>query len=115
MRKLLSGKFPALLLLITSLSMQAQPAAAQGGMWGNGWHDGWGWGHMFFGSFIMLLFWGGLVLLIIFAVRWMGAGPPRGGDGPAPANRALAILEERYARGEIDKDEFEERRRLLAK
>ena len=111
MRELLKGKFPALLLLVTFLSMQAQSATAQPGMWG----DGWGWGHMFFGSFMMLLFWGGLVILIVLAVRWMSAGSPRGGDGPAPGNRALDILEERYARGEIDKEEFEERRRLLSK
>ena len=111
MQKLLKGKFPVLLLLATSLCLQAQSATAQGGMWG----DGWGWGHMFFGSFMMLLFWGGLIILIVFAVRSMGSGSPRGGDGPAPGNRALDILEERYARGEIDKEEYEERRRLLSK
>jgi putative membrane protein len=111
MQKLLKGKFPALLLLATSLSLQAQSATAQGGMWG----DGWGWGHMFFGSFMMLLFWGGLIIVIVLAVRWASTGPARGGDGPAPGNRALDILEERYARGEIEKEEYEERRRLLSK
>jgi putative membrane protein len=111
MQKLLKGKFPALLLLATFLSLQAQSATAQGGMWG----DGWGWGHMFFGSFMMLLFWGGLIILVVFAVRSMGTGSPRGGVGPAPGNRALDILEERYARGEIEKEEYEERRRLLSK
>ena len=111
MRKRLKGRFPALLLLMLSLSMQVQPATAQSDMLGGGW----GWGHMFFGSFMMLLFWGGLVILIIFAVRRMGTGSPRGGDGPAPGNRALDILEERYARGEIEKEEYQERRRLLAK
>ncbi len=111
MRKRLKGRFPALLLLMLSLSMQVQPATAQSDMWGGGW----GWGHMFFGSFMMLLFWGGLIILIVFAVRSMGTGSPRGGDGPAPGNRALDILEERYARGEIEKEEYEERRRLLSK
>jgi len=115
MRKLLKGKFPALLLLVTSLSVHAQSATAQADTWGGRWHDGWGWGHMFFGSFMMLLFWGGLVILIVLAVRWMSAGSLRGGDGPAPGNRALDILDERYARGEIDKQEYEERRRLLSK
>jgi len=86
MRKLLKGKFPALLFLVTFLSVQAQSATAQGGMWGDDWHGGWG--HMFFGSFIMLLFWGGLVILIVFAVRWMGAGSPRGSLGcPARSQR----------------------------
>jgi putative membrane protein len=115
MQKLLKGKFPALLLLMTSLSVQAQSATAQGGMWGDGWHGSWGWGHMFFGSFMMLLFWGGLIIVIVLAVRWVSTGPARGGDGPAPGNRALDILEERYARGEIEKEEYQERRRLLSK
>ena len=109
------GTFPALLLLLTPLSIQAQSATAQADTWGGGWHDGWGWGHMFFGSFMMLLFWGGLVILIVLAVRGMGAGSPRGGDGLPPQNRALDILEERYARGEIEKEEYEERRRLLSR
>jgi putative membrane protein len=95
--------------------MQAHSAAVQADDWGGGWHDGWGWGHMFFGSFMMLLFWGGLIILIVLAVRWMGGGPARGGDGPAQGKRALDILEERYARGEIDKEEFEERKQLLTK
>ena len=115
MRKVLKGKFRALLLLVTSLSVQTQPVTAQADTWGGDWHDGWGWGHMFFGSFMMLLFWGGLIILIVLAVRRMGGGPARGGDGPAPGNRALEILEERYARGEIDKEEFEERKQLLSK
>ena len=115
MRKLPNGKFYMPLLLVMSLSMQANSAAGQADTWGGGWHGGWGWGHMFFGSFMMLVFWGGLIILIIFAVRLMGRGPARGSDGPAPGNRALDILEERYARGEIDKEEFEERRRLLSK
>jgi putative membrane protein len=45
-------------------------------------------------------------------VRWLGGV----GGGPAQGSKpkaALDILEERFARGEIDKDEFEDRRRAL--
>ena len=115
MQKLLKGRLPTLLLLVMSLSMQASAVTARADSWAGDWHDGWGWGHMFFGSFMMLLFWGGLIILIVLAVRWIGSSPGRGGDGAAPENRALGILEERYARGEIDKEEFEERKRLLSK
>jgi putative membrane protein len=77
------------------------------------WGWGWGWGHMIFGSLMMVLFWGGIILLIVLAVRWLGAGSA--GAAAAPARKtAIEILEERFARGEIDKEEFEERKRHLS-
>lgn len=115
MHKLLKAKSSAFTVLVTMISTPSLSASAQADSWGGGWHNGWGWGHMFFGSIMMVLFWGGLILLVIFAVRSMGAGSGRGRDERELANRALEILEERFARGEIDKEEFEERRRLLSK
>ena len=53
-----------------------------------------------------------IVAVIVLLVRWLG-----GGVGIAPWARgraALQILQERFARGEIDKDEYEERRRILS-
>jgi putative membrane protein len=58
---------------------------------------------MFFGPVMMLLFVAACVAVGYLVMR---SGGPRGG-------RAMQILEERYARGEIDQAEFEERRRLL--
>ena len=57
-----------------------------------------------------------VVALAVAAARWLGAGGPSGGQAvPPPGGRsALDVLRDRFARGEIDKDEFEERRRLLA-
>ncbi len=77
------------------------------------WHYGWGWGHMLFGSLMMILFWGGIILLIVLVVRWLGGGSVRETPQP-PRNKALDVLKERFARGEIDKEEFEERSRLLS-
>ena len=74
----------------------------------------WGWGHMIFGPLTMLVFWGGLIVLIVVAVRWLGAGSSHSGQAPGTSQKsALVILEERFARGEIDKEEYEERRRVL--
>ena len=77
------------------------------------WGAGWG---MLFGPLMMIVFLAAVVALAVAAARWLGAGGPSGGQAvPPPGGRsALDVLRDRFARGEIDKDEFEERRRLLA-
>jgi len=60
----------------------------------------------FFGWTTMIVFWGAIVALVVWAIR---SGTTRIG----PGSDALGILERRYAAGEIDRDEFEERKRLL--
>lgn len=72
-----------------------------------GWGGGWGW----FG--LMHILWWLLVILgIVALVRWTaGVGPRQA--GPREEDRSLAILRERYARGEINKTEFEDRKRDL--
>ncbi len=57
----------------------------------------------------MLLFWVGIVVLIVWGVRQIGGSSTSNDAG----NRALEILEERFARGEIDADEFHRRRSEL--
>jgi putative membrane protein len=73
---------------------------------------GYGWGGWVFGALMMLLFWGGLVALVVFAIRGWG-GSQRENSGQPRTQDARAILEERFARGEISKEEFEERRGVL--
>ncbi len=59
---------------------------------------------------MMLLFWGVLIVLIVMAVRWFGnSGGPTGGG----KLNAQDILKERFARGEIDEDEFKKRKAAL--
>ena len=74
-------------------------------MWGDmmGWGSGWG----LFGILHMLLWWVLIILGIVVLARWVFGGAP--GRRPSE-DRALAILRERYARGEIDKAEFEARK-----
>ena len=103
-------------LLGALAALGASPAAAQqgqGGYYGHGhmW-DGGGW-WMFLGPLWMLVILGVLIAGIVLLVRWLGGGPVVGGHGPAASSRALDILKERFARGEIDEEEFEKRRRLL--
>ncbi len=78
------------------------------------WHSHWGWGGMWAGGLGMLLFWGVIILLIVLLVRGLGGGRAERGASAPGANSALQILQERFARGEIDKSEYEERRKVLA-
>jgi putative membrane protein len=99
------------------IAFAAMPALAQTGAERPGyWHYGWDWGggHMIFGSLMMFLFWGIIIIVIVLAVRWLGSGSSHGTPPAVSRNKALDILQERFARGEIDKDEFEERKRLLS-
>ncbi len=68
----------------------------------------WGWGGMIFGPIMMIA----LVILIVFLVRWL-VESGRGSTSPgSPLQTPLDILKERFAKGEIDQDEFEQRRRV---
>ena len=78
-------------------------------MWGGGWYG------MIFGPLIMILVLAVVIAAVVLAVRWLGG--PWHGAAPShhapPGRTPLDILKERFARGEIEKEEFEERRRLL--
>jgi putative membrane protein len=76
------------------------------------WNSGW-WYGMFFGPILMIVFIGIAVVVVVLLVRWLGGSIP-GLGSPTPTERdPLDILKERFARGEIDKEEFEERRKVL--
>jgi putative membrane protein len=62
-----------------------------------------------FGGIFMILWWVLIIVGIVALVKWMGTSSGRsGGD-----SKALDILKERYARGEIDEQEFQKRKRDL--
>jgi putative membrane protein len=104
-------------LIAAPAALAALPAAAQTPAYRPdymhwGWE--WGWGHMAFGSIMMLLFWGGFVVAFVLAARWIGSDSAPGALPTASSNKAIDLLRERFARGEIDKAEFEERKRILS-
>jgi putative membrane protein len=75
---------------------------------------GWGWIGAIFGLLIFLLIAAVLTAGLIYLLRALRRPQP---DPPDLSNqsgdRALRILDERYARGEIDHDDYEQRRRVL--
>jgi putative membrane protein len=83
------------------------------------WINGFRWGGMMlFGGLFMLLFWGGVVALIVLAVWTLtrADGSRSGGSASSSSHtsgRALEILKERYARGELTKEQFDTMRRDL--
>ncbi len=69
-----------------------------------GWGGGWG----FFGMVHMVLWWLLLVLGIVVLAKWVFGGT---GGRKASEDHALALLRERYARGEIGKEEFDQKKK----
>ena len=77
--------------------------------WGWRMHPMWGWGWGVGMMGMMLLCWGVMLVAGIAGIRWFI------GQSKTPrADAAMEILRERFARGEIDKDEFETKKRELS-
>jgi len=77
------------------------------------WNQGWGFMHGF-GWIFGALFWLVVILGIVALLRWLSSSS--GQDLPPPKQKsALEILDERFARGEIDQQEYEHKREVLKK
>ena len=78
------------------------------------WHfgDGMGW-WMLFGGVWMMLFWAAVIGLVVWLVIRLTRrrGPNERGNG---RRTPLEIARERYARGEISREEFEQIRKDLS-
>jgi putative membrane protein len=73
------------------------------GEWGMGW----------FGMIFMPIFWVLVIVGLVLLIKWLIQTTKKGPEVTYSSSRALDILRERYARGEIDKEEFEEKKRDL--
>lgn len=81
-------------------------------MWnGHGWGMGGDYG-MGFGMIFSVLFWVLVIVGIVLLVRWLGTGTSQQPSAPARES-PLDVLKKRYARGEIGKEEFEEKKKDL--
>ncbi|HET8563893.1 MAG TPA: SHOCT domain-containing protein [Candidatus Binatia bacterium] len=88
---------------VASLLAQGRPYE-----WGWEMHPMWWWGWGVGMMLMMVLFWGLVVVGVVLAIRWL-----LGQGGQPRSDSALDILRQRYARGEIDKNEFEAKKRDL--
>ena len=78
------------------------------GGWYN-WNNMMGWGGFGFGWIFMIVFWILIILGVVALVRYL-KGPNQSTGGKTP----LDYLKERYAKGEISKKEFEDKKKDLA-
>jgi putative membrane protein len=88
-------------------------------MMGYGWDGGgMGWGMWVFMAIVFVLFWaaivGGIFLLVRYGRdRQTPPSPPLASGSDGGGDRARQVLDERFARGEIDQDEYVKRRDVL--
>jgi len=72
-------------------------------------HDGYGWGWMAFGAAWTVFFWGGIIALAVWGISRLTGDRERREDLSRSEGRSpLDIAKERYARGEITRDQFKQ-------
>ena len=96
----------ASLLVPVAAMGQSEPSGA---VYPYGPHMGWGWEGAFFGPLFMLLIIVAVAAVVALLLRRPTGASPTTSQAPTP----LDILKARFARGEIDKADYEERRRVL--
>ena len=107
------GIFIGLIFLVSiSSNVCAHAGRSEGWNMGPGMMGGWGMG--WFGGIFMILFWILILIGLVFVIKWLIQSTNKGRDDGQSGYRALEILKERYARGEIDKAQFEDMKRDLA-
>jgi putative membrane protein len=74
------------------------------------WSDGWMGGGMLFGGLFMLLVWGLVIAALVLLIRYLVSSE---GRERSVEESPREILDRRFAKGEIDKDEYEARRKAL--
>ena len=81
-----------------------------GGMWHHGYgYGGWGWGSWVLSAIVLTVFFALVITAIVAAVRYLGGPGHHHGPaapGPQPGRRPEDLLAERFARGEIDDEEY---------
>ena len=112
MRNHVNVKFTVILYFKTMKNLlsvaQAQPFPNN--MFNNGYY-GWDFGFGLLGIILTILFWVLIIVAIVYLVRYLGGHLHEEGKN---TRSPMDILKERYAKGEITKDDFERIKRDLS-
>ena len=110
-----SGIFLKTMIFFMGFSLVAKEALAD---YRN--YCGWGWGMHpgmmgcgWVGLLCMVVFWVLIVVLIILLIRQLLSSGTTKTASPLQEDSALEILKKRYARGEINKEEFDSKKKDL--
>ena len=108
-------KYIVLILVLSFIVFIPASVFAQGmmGWYGNGYNNMMGYVYSpfgFLGLLFMVIFWALVVSAIVLIVKWVFSFSNR---KTGEHSSALDILKERYARGEINKEEFEQKKEGL--
>lgn len=111
-KTIIIGRVVILTIIFGFSTLYAQPMGPGYGMgsgmmgWGNS-GAGWMW------HILMMAFWISVIVGIVFLIRWLVISTRSGSEGARLGDSSLEILKKRYARGEINKEEFKEKRKDL--
>ena len=113
------GRYKSFIISLTSfLSLLLARGACLAQWRGPGdWHMGpgmmGGWGMGWFGGVFMIIFWILIIVGLVFLIKWLIHMSKGHTEVRHSGSRALEILRERYAKGEIQREEFEEKKKDL--
>ena len=79
-----------------------------GDYWGTPWYG------MMLGPIMMIAVLAAIIVVVMSLVCWLGGGRVVSPPYSSPEKSPLDVLKERFARGEIEKQEFEEKKRTLS-
>ncbi|WP_022726788.1 SHOCT domain-containing protein [Fodinicurvata sediminis] len=98
------------LVAVASTTTPFALADSDGGYGGHMMNGAW-----YMGPIMMAFFYGLLALMVVMVLRTfgIGSGATKSGATSAVQESSDAILRERFARGEIEQDEFERRKKTL--
>jgi putative membrane protein len=105
------GAIMSSLLSIKDILIQWGGYDRYGGGYGPGMMN-WGYGGWFMGI-INIIFWIAVIIGIIYLIKFISSSSKQSTQESKRGDSALDILRERYAKGEINREEFEEKKKVL--